>query len=54
MAELFEKWTIKIFIIVCIIGLGFMCVNEAEKVEKCNSLHGVMIDGKCLALKELK
>jgi hypothetical protein len=54
MAELFEKCAIKICIVVCIIGLGIIVFNEGGKIVKCNSLHGVMIDGKCLALKELK
>jgi hypothetical protein len=54
MAELFEKWFIVIATSVLLVGFGAIAVNEAKKVEKCNSLHGVMIDGKCLDIKVIK
>lgn len=53
MAERFEKWFIVIATLV-LVGFGAIVANEAEKVEKCNSLHGVMIEGKCLDIKVIK
>lgn len=54
MSEQSEKLFYCIAFVMFIIVLGYAAVNEAEKVEKCNSLNGVMIEGKCLDIRVLK